>query len=901
MIDQFPSIFIVFVKIDGNFMLTFNFMRTNLLSLLLGTSLFMISCNETKIIEHTVHSKKIVAKITNSVSSRTCIGTSDNESALVLWNAEDTIGVYGSTSQNVYYINQTDKVSQATFSGNMSDEPLYAYYPYSKQNSNVAYTAVTGEIPSIQTYDINNGKLQSDYKIGIPHPTEENVFMFKHLFSMLKFVINADNTDLSGDKLESITIRLPEERRLRGNFTVNLSDEGVTWISSESEKYNELTMKWQDSPELTDGSTYIGYITCAPEGVQENDEIQIIIQTEKHYATFTRTANMDFQANTIYTVPLTLESYTGTTANDLVVEERPTITSFAFEVANNEDKILGTELYYNGSSTTTRSVTSQSLDIDNEQKTIKGCIPYLYNFSLTPTFTTTENAIVTVNGIEQQSGVTEVDFSEPVEYTVSIGDNTQTYTVSVTNSGLPVVVLKSSGTGTESWSEAGLTVKAKTASFDEKNNPDYITVYEADGNVNLETAACGYRLRGNSTRNFPKKPFAIKLKSAANLLNIMPEGTHKRWVLLANWTERSLIRNAVAYEIANQTKAAWKNNTDKIGQGLIWNPSAKNVELVIDDRHIGNYLLGEQIKIDATSRVAIKEPYENGTATDVADYGYLLEFDSNRDDDEYGFNTNIRNIPCILKDAEASNNTIEDATIANYVKGRVNSVESYLSNGNYDEAYELLDINSVIDWWIVQELTMNNEYRQPKSAYMYIDGESKIYAGPVWDFDYQTFPNINNINAIHEEKRTAGYSAALEYHSTINDWLYRQTTTNYAKYGTYIWYPLLFGDDTFKNRIKERWSIIKPYLENIPAIIQDMGNKNMISEKYNFEIWPIESQQRINYSWFLRYSGDERLATYSDVIENLITYYTNRLNSMDALITNGNFVDNSNDSPLTPN
>lgn len=856
----------------------------------LCVSILMTACTDIDIVnQHENGSKSIIAKISENLSGRTCIGSSDSDKTTILWNSGDLIGVYGTSSKNIYFTNKTDKVAEATFTGNMSDTPLYAYYPYSNDNSGVAYTSVKGDLPLTQTFDMASGRLQADFKIGIPDETEEGVFLFKHVFSLLKFEINADDTDLDGDNLESISLLLPEGRRLGGSFTINISSGKVSWDNASTEGCNEITMEFTDQPALTAGTTYTGFITCAPEGIKKGDEITIVIRTNKHRASFKRNANMGFEANAVYTVPLTLKDF----KDDMTVveEEKPVITSFSFEVADNANKILGTELYYNGVSTATRSVTEESLNIDNEKLEITGCIPYLYDFSLVPTFTTSENAIVTVNGVVQESGVTEVDFSNPVEYVVSIGENKQTYTVSVSNTGLPIVVLSSGGSGTVEWEEAGLMVKSKEAEFGED---DKITVYNADGSQDLPTSVCGFRLRGNSTQGFPKKPFAIKLDNKANLLNIMPSGSHKRWVLLANWTERSLIRNAVAYKIANQTKVAWEENSSTIGTGLIWNPSAKNVELVIDGRHIGNYLLGEQIKIDK-NRVNIQSSYENGTPDDVSTYGYLLEFDTNLDE-VLQFRTPNRNLPYQLKDAEEANQTI-----SSHVSNRVDEVENYLSNGDYTAAYDLLDINSVIDWWIVQEIAMNNEYRQPKSTYMYMDGNGKLCAGPVWDFDYQTFPNIENINTIHAEKRNAGYSAALEYHSAINEWLYRQTTTSYPKYGTYMWYPLLFGDETFKKRVQERWEVIKPYLESIPAFIREMGEKNKLSDDYNAAMWPIESQQRIGYGWFLRYSGDERLSTYQEVIENLVTCYNDRLNAMNSLITNGKFIDNSGDKPVTPN
>ena len=105
----------------------------------------------------------------------------------------------------------------------------------------------------------------------------------------------------------------------------------------------------------------------------------------------------------------------------------------------------------------------------------------------------------------------------------------------------------------------------------------------------MERALCGARLRGNSTQNFPKKPFALKFDK-----KVGPQGmpTDKRWELLANWMDRTMLRNTVAFEVANKTAGA-------LADGLGWNPRGVNVELVINERHVGNYFLCEKVKIDA--------------------------------------------------------------------------------------------------------------------------------------------------------------------------------------------------------------------------------------------------------------------------------------------------------------
>lgn len=502
------------------------------------------------------------------------------------------------------------------------------------------------------------------------------------------------------------------------------------------------------------------------------------------------------------------------------------------------------------------------------EEVISGCIPYLYDFKLKPTFEVAEGMTVTVGGTSQVSGESEQDFSKPVIYTVSNGTESRDYTVKVTNSGLPVVVLTQSGGGTENWAEAGINVRSKDADWVET---DKMAVYNADGSVDMKEALCGIRLRGNSTQKFPKKPFAMKLVRKASVLG-MPK--HKRWVLLANWMDRTMLRNSVAFEVAHQTGNAFVD-------GLGWNPHGYSVEVIMDGRHVGNYYLCEQIKIDG-DRVDIKDCIEDiiddGNANPtMADCGYLLEFDDNYDEADK-FRTG-RGLPCMFKDEVSK----YSSDIYNQVKARIEAVEANLESGNFDAAYSDLDINSVIDYFFVQELTFNDEYKHPKSIYMYIDGEGKLTAGPVWDFDWQTFSNYNNIQAMNN-KYGGSYSCRQS-----GVWLYGESKLagwnivgyDYKNDMPYMWYPLLFKDVTFRGIVQKRWTVIYPRLLAVIDKIDEFAVQNRVSDQFNFAMWPLSP---LKVSVGSAFNGDEEM-TFDEAIASMKQAYSERLEWMNYSIT----------------
>lgn len=852
-------------------------------SILLCSLLGLAACQDESLVQNGPDGNvTILARMDDGIQTRTCVdNSSSGDASGILWSPKDQIGVYGDkgTKNALFEAANTGNVAEAEFNGTLAsgEYPTYAYYPYGADNATSEVTALKGNLKLEQTFDMTTGKLEGDYKVGTPtFKTYEGryEFAFEHLFSLLKFDIDATGTALEGDKLEKIILTLPEGRRLGGEFTFDATSKAVTW-TGDATGANELIMVWSDMPALANGKSYTGYITCAPD-IHLNDEIKITILTQKFKAEFTRTALVDFAANTCYTFPLLLENY----KNDMEVTNRPVFTSFSFEAKNNAGKILDKKLVFNGSATRPVDNVTEVLTIDGE--TITGCIPYLYDFNLRPTFEVPEGMVVTVGGTSQVSGESEQNFSKSVTYTVSNSNGTESrdYTVTVTNSGLPVVVLTQSGGGTESWAEAGINVRSKDSEWVEN---DKFTVYKADGTADVTDALCGIRLRGNSTQNFPKKPFAVKLASKAKVLG-MPK--HKRWVLLANWMDRTMLRNAVAFEVAHQTENAYAD-------GLGWNPHGYSVEVVMDGRHVGNYYLCEQIKIDG-DRVDIKDCIEDiigdGNANPtMADCGYLLEFDDNYDEVDK-FRTG-RGLPCMFKDEVSK----YSSDIYNQVKARIEAVEANLEAGNYETAYNDLDINSVIDYFFIQELTFNDEYKHPKSVYMLIDGDGKLTAGPVWDFDWQTFINYDKVQAMNSK-----YGGTYSCRNT-NEWLYGASKLaeekpwwqgggyDYVNDMPYMWYPLLFKDANFRTRVQERWTVIYPQLLSVATKIDELATQNKVSDQYNYAMWPLSP---LKVSVGSSFNGDEDM-TFDEAISSMKKAYSERLEWMNTNIIGGNFVTNA--------
>lgn len=834
--------------------------------------------------------------------TRTCIdmNSSDNGTTGLLWQSSDTIGVYGqqgTTCNAPFACQATTNQAQATFIGQVVEgDPSYrAYYPYSAENNGVDIDHLRGCLPKEQPFDLVTGKLTGDYKYGAPVGNTKR-FTFRHLFSMLRVSVNAEGTSLEGDNLDRIILSVKDAqgnpRPVCGSFTFSARNGAWDNLTDTSAC---IVMPWTSAPQLISGKTYQGFITILPR-VKKYDRITITVLTDNHKAEFTAPCLVDFVAENIYNIPLTLKGFSDNAAKFGYTEtELPAITSFKFKVADNSGKLLDKKLQTTASSS---SYSSKFVDVNEETATISDdsiglTIPYLYDYKLVPTFTIPDGAVVTANGKEIKSGETEVDWAVTDRITVTAGGESRTYRVHIGNTGLPVVVIKQSSSGDFSKKYTGglnignsniggtllnqfvdFMIRGKDTDWVED---DEMTVYNADGTVDMPMTKCGVRLRGNSTQKLPKKPFAIKLTEKRPVLGM---ATHKRWCLMANWLDRSMIRNLVGFAAANATTKAWKN-TAGASEGITWNPSGKSVELVIDGRHVGNYLICEQIKI-GSKRLNINDNYEDltadGKSTAYEDCGYLVEFDVMQDEKYKGVTS--RGVTWQLKD---------DVLPDDYhtkIKTKMQAIEDAIKGGDFEAYSQLIDIPSAIDQWLIWELALNREYTEPRSIYGYINGgNDKLHFGPVWDFDRGTFQNP-------EQAKAMGSSRVKQWNAFLS------SASKISKSGGYkenqqpcMWYPLLMDDAKFVEAVQNRWTILYPYLSQVVSEIERFGKENALSWKYDSEMWPgTASALNAGYpSGFSDFSGDENLTDYPSVIENLINCYNGRLEGLDALIRAGNF------------
>lgn len=367
-----------------------------------------------------------------------------------------------------------------------------------------------------------------------------------------------------------------------------------------------------------------------------------------------------------------------------------------------------------------------------------------------------------------------------------------------------------------------------------------LSIRSDGGEFDLDEVACSVRGRGNTTWWWPKKPYLIKLDKKESVFG-MPK--HKRWILLANFLDRTMMRNMVSMKVSSMTN-------------LAWTPHCEPVELVLNGKHRGNYLLIEQVRVDK-NRVNIKEMTEQDNSGEAVTGGYLLECDFHYDNEvqwaephggcvEWGPEGGI---PFGIKYPDSEDLT--DAQVA-YIKQYVFDTAEALYGPDFadpDKGYaHYLDVDSFVDYWIVFEVMGNHELGNPGSVYMHKDRGGKLVAGPCWDFDW---------GVLSYETSPQGKTGLIN--------------------GKAIWYARLFEDPVFKEKVRKRFQELLPQLETIPDYIDALQARLSESAKYNFRLWDPAEDASMNGGYII--NGDENMS-FEDAIKRLKENYNIRLTVM---------------------
>ena len=431
-----------------------------------------------------------------------------------------------------------------------------------------------------------------------------------------------------------------------------------------------------------------------------------------------------------------------------------------------------------------------------------------------------EDSEVLYDGSSVSPSNNSFDFTEPVKFTVEAANGeSKEYKVCATK--IPVLAIESP---TTDFSRDDFTSNIK-AGF-----------YEMDSTAS-SYSNCMIKGRGNSSWwNMPKHSFTLKLPEKAKFAGLKK---HKSFALVANYCDKTLIRNQVAYEMGRE-----------VYDNLVWNPRTQQTHMFLNGEYQGVYCVTETPRI-GSKRVDVPNIKDCPSDDELPNYGFLMEVDA-RVDQEFTFRS-THWVEFALCDPDGDK---IPESYRNYVKKTVQGVEDAIFSANFNKAGDThysnyIDVDSFIDWYLVNEIAKNNDAVFHTSVYMYYDpADGLMHMGPSWDFDI----GYGNVNYNDNDKPT-GF------------WVKKAS-----------WIARLFEDPEFAEKVRARWDEKKARLnqymnETVPAMAETMS----FDSKLNFKKWPVLGE----YVW-ANPDGWGRRTTYESEYNYMTSFITRRISWLDA-------------------
>jgi spore coat protein CotH len=426
--------------------------------------------------------------------------------------------------------------------------------------------------------------------------------------------------------------------------------------------------------------------------------------------------------------------------------------------------------------------------------------------------------------------------------------------VNLSSSNLPIVIINTQGQEIPNEPKIPATMRIVDNGPGVRNE---ITgpFNDYDGNIGIE-------IRGSSSRMFEKKSYGLEIwddnlnDSTASILGMPVE---EDWVLHGPYSDKSLMRNFLAF---------------KLGRDLgRYASRTRFIELVLNNNYRGVYVFMEKIKRDQ-NRVDIAQLNEDENSGDDLTGGYIVKidkFDGSNTGGGWaspyrppGYQNYDQVIYFQFDYPKAKNITPQQKQyIQNYVTSFEDALQNRPSNDLVTGYKSFVDLNSFIDFAIINEVTRNVDgYRL--STFLHKDRDSKdgkLYIGPIWDFNLG-FGNADYYNGSDIE----GWAWGMNFNPNANNdfWLVP------------FWWQRFQTDPEYVNLLQDRWQelrngsykteIILAFIDSTAAVLEEAQIRNF--QRFNI---------LNNYVWPNNFVG----GTYSSEITYLKDWISARLDWLD--------------------
>ena len=376
--------------------------------------------------------------------------------------------------------------------------------------------------------------------------------------------------------------------------------------------------------------------------------------------------------------------------------------------------------------------------------------------------------------------------------------------------------------------------------FDKETDIEgYVSIISQDGKHILSDTIT-IRERGNASRQFPKKPYRIKFEHKQSVLGSPAKA--KKWTLINNYGDKTLLRNPLAYEISKRLN-------------MPFTPFCAHVNVLLNGEYKGCYQLSDQIEVDK-NRVNIKEMEPTDNSGEALTGGYFIEVDGYADT-EISYFYSQRGTPVTIKSPDEEEITPEQK---NYIASHFSLMEN--------NPAQYLDYNTFLRHFLVGELSGNTDTYW--STYMYKHrGNDTLFVGPVWDFDiafdndYRTYPVNNKNDYVY---RSGG--STVGYMRTLVD---KVITSSQG------------ADQLLITWIQARWTGIDA--GSLCAYIDQQAQTLQQSQRLNFLRWPILNSN-VHMNPTSRGSYQAEVDYLKKYIENRVVWFDRKLKYVHTEVEN---------------
>lgn len=341
--------------------------------------------------------------------------------------------------------------------------------------------------------------------------------------------------------------------------------------------------------------------------------------------------------------------------------------------------------------------------------------------------------------------------------------------------------------------------------------------------------------RGNFTWTLEKKPYSLNFDDRIELCEM---GRGKKWALLANHYDRSLLRTSAGLYLGS------------VLDNLAWTPDSVPVDLYINGAYQGSYTLIERVTI-ASGRVDIDELEDNQDGSNdnppEVTGGYLLEWD-HRLNKDYSVAAGGRGWVGIREPEDEDDGSGITAAQVNYVDQYLDQADAALFGEDFGDDAEgwmaYIDAAAAVDFYIAQEIVKTEDGHMNTSVLMYKErdhdpaagDQGKLYLGPLWDMD-----------------TAMGNEAGRGDLEVTTGWYLRDRLDEVHKQSDSTWYNRLNEDPDFQALVRERWQEVYPGLLAVDEHIVEQEALIANSATRNFQVWDVTERlgdvQVVKGSW----------------------------------------------------